>query len=123
VLRDSVSPLRQEVFQQGTVSQFLCSSVRTLRAAELGVRPLIPLGKPTIMTVSHPILFDGSMVLVAGGWLYNAIHAVRRGEISVAPWAPTTTKRADDPLVFWFDVLLLVVGAIALVWVMFYAQR
>ena len=75
------------------------------------------------MAVSHPILFDASMLLCAGASLYNAIQAVRTGEISVAPWSPGTTKRAADPLVFWFDVLFLVASAIAFVWVMFYVQR
>lgn len=73
------------------------------------------------MAVSHPLLFDASMLLCAGASVYTAIQGVRSGEIFIA--IGVHAKRAEDPLMFWFGIVLWVVGAIAFVWAMFLAQQ
>jgi hypothetical protein len=72
------------------------------------------------MAVSHPIIFDASMLLCAGASLYDAIEGVKTGEVFV--WRGLHAKRTDDPVFFWYGILQAAITAIAFVLAMVVAQ-
>lgn len=73
------------------------------------------------VAVTHPILFDGSMILVAASSVYYAIQAVKSGETFV--WRGIHAKRSDNPVLFWYGVLQWVIAATVYVLAMFIVQR
>ena len=62
------------------------------------------------MFANQPILARGCELLVAGMGLYGALQGLRKGTM---PFVYDTVKRSEDPFLFWFSVVVWLLGAIA----------
>lgn len=68
------------------------------------------------MAANDTTLSRGLGLLLAAGSLVNAIQGIRTGEVGAFH---SRVKRADDPVQFWFAILVSVLAAVAFLVLLF----